>query len=56
MLDAVPGSYLYIGNGDEASGGHGACMVHNPNYDFDDANIPVGAAYWVLLAKRFLVA
>lgn len=55
MLEQVPGCYLYIGNGDEASGGHGACMVHNPNYDFDDANIPVGAAYWALLVKRFLV-
>ena len=54
MLDEVPGSYLYIGNGDQASGGHGACMVHNPNYDFDDANIPVGAAYWALLARRYL--
>jgi len=54
MLDEVPGCYLYIGNGDQASGGHGACMVHNPNYDFDDANIPVGAAYWSLLAQRFL--
>ncbi len=55
MLDEVPGSYLYIGNGDKACGGHGSCMVHNPNYDFDDANIPVGAAYWSLLAQRFLI-
>jgi hippurate hydrolase len=29
-------------------------MVHNPNYDFDDANIAVGSAYWVLLAQRYL--
>ncbi len=54
MLEAVPGSYLFIGNGDAASGGHGACMVHNPNYDFDDRNIPVGAAFWVHLAERYL--
>jgi hippurate hydrolase len=54
MLDAVPGSYLFIGNGDAANGGHGACMVHNPNYDFEDRNIPVGAAYWVALTERFL--
>ena len=54
MLEQVPGSYLFIGNGDEHSGGHGACMVHNPNYDFDDANIAVGSAYWVLLAQRYL--
>ncbi len=54
MLEAVPGSYLFIGNGDAASGGHGACMVHNPNYDFEDRNIPIGAAFWVHLAERFL--
>ncbi len=55
MRDEVPGSYLFIGNGDAATGGHGACMVHDPNDDFEDANIPVGAAYWTLLAERFLV-
>ncbi len=54
MLEEVPGSYLFIGNGDAASGGHGACMVHNPNYDFEDRNIPVGAAFWVALTERFL--
>jgi hippurate hydrolase len=54
MLEQVPGSYLFIGNGDKASGGHGACMVHNPNYDFNDDNIAVGSAYWVLLTERFL--
>ena len=35
-------------------GGHGACMVHNPGYDFNDRNIAIGAAYWVLLSQRFL--
>ncbi len=54
MLEAVPGSYLFIGNGDAATGGHGACMVHNPNYDFEDRNIPIGAAFWVQLTERFL--
>uniref|UniRef100_UPI002FC676DC M20 aminoacylase family protein n=1 Tax=Hydrogenophaga sp. TaxID=1904254 RepID=UPI002FC676DC len=52
MLERVPGSYLLIGNGDGDSAG--ACMVHNPGYDFNDANLPVGAAYWALLAQRFL--
>ena len=28
--------------------------VHNPGYDFDDHNVAIGAAYWVLLAERFL--
>ena len=31
-------------------------MVHNPGYDFNDANIAIGSAYWVLLAERFLAA
>ncbi len=55
MLERVPGSYLLIGNGD-GSDGHacGACMVHNPRYDFHDGNIAVGAAYWALLTERFL--
>ncbi len=52
MLERVPGSYLFIGNGDGDSAG--ACMVHNPGYDFNDDNIAIGAAYWTLLAQRFL--
>jgi hippurate hydrolase len=52
MLERVPGSYLLIGNGDGDSAG--ACMVHNPGYDFNDRNVATGSAYWVLLAERFL--
>jgi len=52
MLERVPGSYVLIGNGV----GEGGCMVHNPGYDFNDRNIAVGSAYWVLLAERFLAA
>jgi hippurate hydrolase len=52
MLEKVPGSYLLIGNGDGDSAG--ACMVHNPGYDFNDDNIAVGASYWVQLVKTFL--
>ncbi|MCS4296256.1 hippurate hydrolase [Comamonas sp. BIGb0152] len=58
MLEHVPGCYLLIGNGDgsktEGNGGHGACMLHNANYDFNDQNLPIGAAYWILLTQRFL--
>ena len=56
MLEKVPGCYLLVGNGDgtdAAFSGH-ACMVHNPGYDFNDAALPVGAAYWALLAERYL--
>ena len=54
MLERVPGSYVLIGNGAGEDGGAGACMVHNPGYDFNDRNIGIGSAYWVLLAERFL--
>jgi len=58
MLERVPGSYLLIGNGDAADSRTcgGGCMVHHPGYDFNDANIAIGSAYWVLLAERFLHA
>jgi hippurate hydrolase len=56
MLERVPGSYVLIGNGTGAGIGEGGCMVHNPGYDFNDRNIGVGSAYWVLLAERFLAA
>jgi len=52
MLERVPGSYVQIGNGEGDS--HGACMVHNPGYDFNDDNVAIGSAFWVLLAERFL--
>jgi hippurate hydrolase len=56
FLEQVPGCYLLIGNGDAESGGHGACMVHNPGYDFNDDNVAIGSAYWALLVQRFLTA
>jgi hippurate hydrolase len=52
MLERVPGSYVLIGNDGPDAGI--PCMVHNPGYDFNDRNIAVGSAYWVLLAERFL--
>ena len=54
MLERVPGSYLLIGNGMGSGKGEGGCMVHNPDYDFNDDNVAIGSAYWVLLAQRFL--
>ena len=50
MLEQCPGSYLMIGNG----AGEGSCMVHNPGYDFNDAILPVGAAFWSQLTHRYL--
>jgi hippurate hydrolase len=34
--------------------GEGGCTLHNPHYDFNDAAIPFGVAYWVRLAQRWL--
>ncbi len=52
MLERVPGCYLLIGNG--SAGEPGACMVHNPAYDFNDQNIVTGASYWIALAQDLL--
>jgi len=58
FLQAKPGCYFLIGNGDGAhrAGGHGMgpCMLHNPSYDFNDALIPVGGTMWVRLAEAWL--
>ena len=62
MLQAKPGCYLFIGNGDGAhrsgyeGGGHdvGPCMLHNPHYDFNDDLIPLGATFWVRLVEQWL--
>lgn len=58
MLQKCPGAFLFIGNGDGhhrgAAEGMGPCLVHNPWFDFNDALLPVGAAYWVRLAETFL--
>lgn len=58
MLQAKPGAYCFIANGDgshRAMGhGGGPCMLHNPSYDFNDDLIPLGATYWVRLAEEWL--
>ncbi|WP_310626182.1 M20 aminoacylase family protein [Limnohabitans sp.] len=58
MLQAKPGAYCFIGNGDgvhrEMGHGEGPCTLHNPNYDFNDALIPLGATYWVRLVETYL--
>jgi len=50
MLNARPGAYIQIGNGD----GEGGCEVHNPGYDFNDAILALGASLHALLAERKL--
>ncbi|MDE1182314.1 M20 aminoacylase family protein [Paraburkholderia sp.] len=53
MTEKVPGCYVMLGNGVESQGG---CAVHNPAYDFNDAALSWGAAYFVALTQRYLTA
>ena len=41
---------LRLGNGE----GEDGCMVHTPKYDFNDRNLPIGAAFWTRLVERYL--
>ncbi len=50
FLQEKPGAYVWIGNGP----GEGGCMLHNPHYDFNDAVLPTGAAYWCQLVRTLL--
>ena len=58
MLQAKPGCYVFIGNGDgdHRAGGHGLgpCQLHNGSYDFNDQLLPIGASYWVKLVETGL--
>ena len=47
-LQHKPGSFLRLGNGLDS------VMLHNAKYDFNDASLSVGAAYWTRLVERFL--
>ena len=49
MLNARPGAFIFVGNGDSAG-------LHHPAYDFNDGIIPVGSSYWVRLAEKALAA
>ena len=47
MLEARPGAYILIGNGDTAG-------LHHPSYDFNDAALPYGMSYWAQLVESAL--
>jgi len=47
MLNARPGAFIFLGNGDSAG-------LHHPNYNFNDAAIPFGTSYWVKLVETAL--
>lgn len=49
MLEARPGAFVFMGNGDTAG-------LHHPAYDFNDDAIPHGVSYWVKLVETRLAA
>lgn len=48
MLQERPGCYIWLGNGMDGAD------LHSPHYDFNDAALPVGAAYWIGLVETLL--
>jgi len=50
MLQAKPGAYVFLGQG----GTPGGCFLHNPDYDFNDEVIPLGAGYLAALVEESL--
>jgi amidohydrolase len=44
MLEARPGAFIFVGNGDTAG-------LHNAAYDFNDDVIPIGCSYWARLVE-----
>ncbi|NDA47989.1 MAG: M20/M25/M40 family metallo-hydrolase, partial [Alphaproteobacteria bacterium] len=45
MLEARPGAFLYIGNGESAG-------LHHPKYDFNDEVLAYGMTFWARLVER----
>jgi len=47
MLEARPGAFIFLGNGDTAK-------LHHPAYDFNDDALAYGMSYWVELVETAL--
>ena len=47
MLEARPGAFVWLGNGDTAG-------LHHPEYDFNDAALPYGIAYFTRIVETAL--
>ena len=44
LLEARPGAFIFIGNGDSAG-------LHHPAYNFNDDAIVYGSSYWARLVE-----
>jgi hippurate hydrolase len=57
FIQEKPGAYFVIGNGNGShrtlGHGLGPCVLHNPNYDFNDDVIPLGATLWVSIVDQW---
>ena len=49
MLEARPGAFIFVGNGDSAG-------LHHPGYDFNDDALPVGISYWAKVVETAMAA
>ena len=49
LLEEKPGTYLYLGQGDEKHKAH----LHTTKYDFNDNLLPLGVNFWVELVKKY---
>ena len=49
LLEQKPGSYLYLGQGDDNHQAH----LHTTKYDFNDNILPIGVNFWVELVKKY---
>ena len=49
LLEAKPGAYILVGNGDTAH-------VHHPKYNFNDEAIPAGCSWWAEIVEQRLPA
>lgn len=49
MLNARPGAYILVGNGDTAA-------VHHPKYNFNDEAIPAGCSWWAEIVEQRMPA
>ncbi|MCC6984254.1 MAG: amidohydrolase [Bauldia sp.] len=49
MLEARPGAFIFMGNGDSSG-------LHSPTYDFSDEAIPIGCSYWAKLVEEAMPA
>lgn len=52
FLQAIPGNFIFIGNGMAKDGG--GIPLHNASYDFNDQILPLGARYFAEVARLAL--